>query len=129
MRSGARVPTIGRVALRVLVVDDHAEFRSSVTVLLRAGGLEVVGEAATGARALALAERLRPDVVLLEVRLPDAGGFGVCRRLVADGFAVVLCSTRAARDYGDRVVTSGAAGFLPKEQLSAARLEGLLRGG
>lgn len=118
-----------RVTLRVLIVDDHATFRTSAAVLLRAGGLDVVGEAATGALALELVAELRPDVVLLDIRLPDVDGFIVCRALVAAGIPVMLCSTRAARDFGDRIAASGASGFLPKEQLSAAALRGLLGGG
>jgi DNA-binding NarL/FixJ family response regulator len=114
------------VALRALIVDDSPGFRSSAAVLLRAGGVEIAGEASTGAEALDAVAALRPDVVLLDIRLPDGDGFAVCRRLVAAGIPVVLCSTRAARDYGDRVTASGATGFLLKERLSAAELLRLL---
>jgi two-component system nitrate/nitrite response regulator NarL len=114
------------MVLRVLIVDDHAAFRSWAARLLAAGGLEVVGEAATGERGLAAARALRPDVVLLDVQLPDADGFEVCRSLGELGFRVVLCSVRDARDYGDRVAGSTAAGFVPKERLSAAELRRLL---
>ena len=73
--------------MRVLIVDDHEPFRVWAAKLLRAGGMEVVGEAATAGQGLAAAEALRPDVVLLDVRLPDIDGFTVCRALSGDGAA------------------------------------------
>jgi DNA-binding NarL/FixJ family response regulator len=126
MPRGAPVPIIGGMVLRVLVVDDHAMFRVWAVRLLAADGLWVVGEAATGAQALVAARTLRPDVVLLDVRLPDADGFVVCRALGELGCRVVLCSVRGARDYGGRIAESGAAGFVPKERLSSAELRRLL---
>ncbi|GAA4412679.1 response regulator [Actinokineospora soli] len=116
------------VTLRVVIVDDHAAFRSWAAQLLRADRIEVVGAAATAAAGLELAVALRPDLVLLDIRLPDADGFAICPDLVAAGIPVVLCSAKAARDYGDRIALSGALGFLPKERLSAAALRGLLDG-
>ena len=65
----------------VLVVDDHADFRSAARSLLEAEGFEVVGEAATGADALVASARLRPDVVLLDIRLPDTDGLSVAELL------------------------------------------------
>lgn len=115
-----------RVTLRVVIVDDHATFRSWAAALLRADRMEVVGSAPTAARGLELAMALRPDLVLVDIRLPDTDGFSICPDLVAAGIPVVLCSTRAARDYGERITLSGAIGFLPKEQLSAAALRRLL---
>jgi CheY-like chemotaxis protein len=129
MRAGARGPHDHGVALRVLIVDDSAAFLWWARRLLESEGAAVVATASTGARALDLAAELRPDVVLLDVQLPDADGFAVCRRLCRAGLPVVLCSVRAAGDYGGRIAESGAAGFLPKERLSAAELVRLLRRG
>lgn len=95
------------VAVRVLIVDDHEPFRLWAGKVLRAGGMDVAGEAETGLRAVELATELRPDVVLLDVRLPDLDGFAVCRRLDEAGIAVVLCSTR---DYGERAAGGPALG-------------------
>jgi DNA-binding NarL/FixJ family response regulator len=116
------------MTVRVLIVDDHEPFRVWAAKVLRAGGMDVVGEAATAARALVAGARLRPDVVLLDIRLPDADGFTVCRALCATGLTVVLCSALTARDYGDRVERSPAVGFLPKHRLSAAALRLALDG-
>lgn len=117
------------MAVRVLIVDDHEPFRTWAAKLLRAGGMEVVGEAATARQGLAAAEALRPDVVLLDVRLPDIDGFTVCRALSATGLLVVLCSAALTeRDCGDLVEKSAAAGFLPKDRLSAAALRLVIGG-
>jgi DNA-binding NarL/FixJ family response regulator len=113
----------------VLIVDDHPSFRFSARALLEAEGFEVVGEAATAASALAMAGTLRPDVVLLDVQLPDGSGFDVCATLVAsNGRApeVVLVSSRDASDYGDLIAASGARGFVPKAELSGEAVAGLL---
>ena len=111
------------MAVRVLIVDDHEPFRVWAAKLLRAGGMEVVGEAPTAGRAMAAAAASRPDVVLLDVRLPDGDGFTVCRALSATGLTVVLCSAALTeRDCGDLVEKCGAVGFLPKDRLSAAAL-------
>jgi two-component system, chemotaxis family, chemotaxis protein CheY len=113
---------------RVLVVDDDPAYRQWAARLL-AGEVDVVRTAATGADALAVARRLRPDVVVLDVQLPDLDGFTVCRQLREIGIQVVLCSVREARDYGARIVECGAAGFVAKERLSAAELRRALGDG
>jgi DNA-binding NarL/FixJ family response regulator len=104
----------------VLIVDDHPSFRASARRMLEADGYDVVGEAATGASGLALALDLRPDLVLLDVQLPDLDGFDVAARLTgADGApAVVLTSSRDSSDFGPLVARSGARGFVPKAELS-----------
>jgi len=118
----------GSVVRTVLIVDDHAGFRARARAILGMAGFEVVGEAGDGASAIAEAERLRPDVVLLDIRLPDMDGFDVARRLTGDSApAVVLVSSRDASDYGSRIERSPAAGFIPKADLSGAALEALLR--
>ena len=90
------------MATTVLIVDDHADFRAFARTLLQAEGFEVVGEAPDGATALARARELKPQIVLLDVQLPDMDGFAVCEQLVAheDAPAVVLTSTRTASSYG-----------------------------
>jgi DNA-binding NarL/FixJ family response regulator len=114
---------------RVLVVDDHAEFRASAVALLRAEGFVVVGEAATGAEATHLAGRVRPDLVVLDIRLPDGDGFAVAERLarLPEAPAVVLVSSRDASTYGDRLRQTPARGFLAKSQLTGAALRALLQ--
>jgi DNA-binding NarL/FixJ family response regulator len=112
---------------RVLVVDDQAPFRAVVREMLTGAGFEVVGEAADGASALAAERALRPDVVLLDVRLPDISGVEVARTMTsADGApAVVLTSTD---DYRYAVTGSGATGFVAKAELTADLLRAALAG-
>jgi DNA-binding NarL/FixJ family response regulator len=112
---------------RILVVDDQAPFRAVVREMLQHAGFDVVGEAADGAAALAAARELLPDVVLLDVRLPDTSGVEVSRRLSREARAplVVLTSTD---DYQYAVAEAGAAGFIPKARLSADLLRETLPG-
>ena len=113
---------------RVLIVDDHPSFRASARVLLEAEGFDVVGEAADGISGLAASAALGPDVVLLDINLPDLDGFDVATRLCVDGSApkVVLTSSRDPREFGPLVKRSGAQGFIPKGELSGAALCALL---
>jgi DNA-binding NarL/FixJ family response regulator len=112
----------------VLIVDDHGGFRESATALLEAEGFEVIGTAADGDTALAAVERLCPEVVLLDVQLPDLDGFEVAERLatVPQPPSVVLVSTRAAVTYGPRLEAAAARGFLAKAELSGAALRALI---
>lgn len=113
----------------VLIVDDHPSFRASARALLQAEGFDVVGEAADGAEALRAVEELHPDVVLLDVQLPDTDGFDVAARLTrmnARAPAVVLTSSRDSSDFGPLVAYSGARGFVPKAELSGKALATLL---
>jgi len=112
----------------VLIVDDHAGFRDAARALLQAEGFEVVGEAAGGLAALDEVARLTPDVVLLDVQLPDLDGFAVAERLAATGATtdVVLISSREAASYGPRLSTVAARGFLAKGDLSGAALARLI---
>lgn len=117
------------MAASVLIVDDDAGFRAWATVLLERGGYAVVSEAVDGASAVEAARRLHPEVVLLDIQLPDGDGFEVAPRLCGGGSgpAVVLISTRDASDYGRRIEDSCALGFLPKGELSADALARFLR--
>ena len=113
----------------VLVVDDHVGFRSRARLLLEAEGYEVVGEAADGAGALAEAARLQPEIVLLDVQLPDLDGFDVAALLTENGDApaVVLTSSRDWSDSAELIARSGARGFVPKDQLSGEAVGELVR--
>ena len=112
----------------VLIVDDHPSFRASARMLLESEGWNVVGEAADGTRALAAAAELRPDLVLLDIQLPDLDGFEVSKRLASYGGGpiVILVSSRDCEDYGSLAFRSGARGFIAKAELSGEALEALL---
>jgi DNA-binding NarL/FixJ family response regulator len=116
------------VGLSVLLVDDNAAFRSSARALLESEGFHIVGEAADAASGLETAARLRPDVVLLDVQLPDGDGFGVAERLTEgpDPPRVVLVSSRAVSSYRRRLEQTSARGFIPKHELSGAGLAALV---
>jgi DNA-binding NarL/FixJ family response regulator len=115
----------------LLIVDDHAGFRALARRLLGSGGFDVVAEAADGRAGVAAARELRPDVVLLDIQLPDIDGFEVLARLRHGpaGPAVVLTSTRDRADYGQRVDRSGASGFIPKAELSGAAVLAVIGSG
>jgi DNA-binding NarL/FixJ family response regulator len=112
-----------------LIVDDHPSFRASARAMLEAEGFQVVGELADGASVVEAVLALDPDVVLLDVQLPDMSGFDVCAALDdCDGHAsqVILVSSRDLSDYGDLVETSCACGFVPKGELSGDAIATLL---
>lgn len=113
---------------RVLIVDDHPTFRAMARVLLEADGFRVVGDAPDALSGLSAAARLQPDVVLVDVRLPDGDGFAVAAQL-ADGDgapAVVVTSSSDDPLYPDRALRSGAVGFVAKHDLGGPLLRSLL---
>jgi two-component system nitrate/nitrite response regulator NarL len=111
----------------MLIVDDHAPFRRMARRLLEAGGFTVVGEAWDGASALAAVAALGPDLVLLDVLLPDIDGFAVAQRIAERPGRpiVVLTSSRSELDLGQRLERAPAVGFIAKDALSAAALASL----
>src|SRR5436305_14972853 len=113
----------------VLIVDDHPRFRASARYMLEADGYEVVGEAADGTSAIDATRELQPDLVLLDIRLPDVDGFQVAERLAANGAtpAIVLTSSRDRSDFGSEIDASPAHGFIPKSELSAEAITLLIR--
>jgi DNA-binding NarL/FixJ family response regulator len=117
-----------RTRRRVLIVDDHASFRSCTRTLLEEEGYDVVGEAADGESAVSLALELEPELVLLDIQLPDIDGFAVAERMLADHprLQIVLVSSRDRSSYGPLIEDSGARGFLGKGDLSRDALERLL---
>jgi CheY-like chemotaxis protein len=113
----------------ILIVDDHPSFRATARMLLEAEGFEVVGEAKDGMSALRAVGELSPQVVLLDVQLPDIDGFEVAARITANGAtppAVVLTSSRDVDDLGPLAGSEHVRGFIPKSELSGAALEALL---
>ena len=114
----------------ILIVDDHAGFRMQARALLEADGFSVVGEAADGATGLRAARSLLPDLVLLDIGLPDLEGFDIADRLADAGPPprVVLTSSRQASEYGRRLETSPVLGFIPKEELSGPAIRALAVG-
>lgn len=112
----------------VLIVDDHEGFRTSARAMLEADGFQVIGEAASGADAIMAAGRLRPGVVLLDIRLPDLDGFAVAQRLAGLPAPpeVVLVSSRDATAWGPQLHKCPVRGFLAKSDLTGAALRHLL---
>lgn len=112
---------------RVLIVDDHEDFRTSACALLEVEGFTVVGMAADGTEALAGVATHRPDIVLLDIQLPGLDGFAVAELLarVPDPPVVVLISSRDA-GYRARAGRSPVRGFLNKSELSGETLTALV---
>ncbi|MFI9489916.1 response regulator [Promicromonospora sp. NPDC052451] len=111
--------------IRVLLADDHAAIRAGLRMLLAtAGDIEVVGEAGDGAVAVANARALRPDVVLMDVRMPGTDGVTATRRIVEEGLAEVLVLTTFDLDeYVFGALRAGAAGFLLKTAEATALVD------
>jgi DNA-binding NarL/FixJ family response regulator len=105
------------VSVRVLVVDDQALVRASFRLLLETAGLEIAGEAGNGREAITLATRLRPDVVLMDVRMPELDGVAATRRICAQvpGVRVLILTTFDLDEYVYGALRAGASGFLLKD--------------
>jgi len=118
--------TMAADMITVLLVDDDGRFRRIARRMLTEDGLKVVAEAADGRTALEAVSEWTPDVVLLDIGLPDIDGREVARRLRegGSGATVVLISSRDA-DYGQRVADGVAAGFIPKDELSRERIQAI----
>jgi DNA-binding NarL/FixJ family response regulator len=112
----------------ILIIDDHRSFRLQARALLESEGFTVVAEAEDGTSGIDAVRSHRPDLVLLDIGLPDIEGFEVARTLAADGPPpfVVLTSSREASEYGPRLSTSRVLGFIPKDELSGAAIRALL---
>ncbi len=111
--------------MRVVLADDHALFRDGLRSLLEARGLEVVGEASDGREAVALATRLRPDVLLMDLSMPNMGGLDATRALIAQAPDVKIVILTASEDDADlfEAIKSGAQGYLFKNLKAEALLE------
>jgi DNA-binding NarL/FixJ family response regulator len=112
----------------VLVVDDQAPFRTAAkAVLRRAEGFELVGEAGSGTEAVELVGTLQPELVLMDINMPEMNGVEATRRIVAErpSTVVFLCSTYDASDLPADAPTSGARAYVHKEHLSPAALREL----
>ena len=116
------------MAVTVLIVDDHAGFRTWAREILEGDGFWVIGEADSGTAALSLVDELHPEVVLLDVALPDFNGFEVADRMTDGGGspAIVLVSSRDRSDYGSSIQRSAAVGFISKSELSGPALREVL---
>ena len=113
--------------MTVLVVDDHQGFRTSARELLETEGFEVVGEAADGASGIDAVRVLHPDIVLLDVQLPDIDGIRVSKEISAqNGSAIILISACDITDLRSALADSPALGFIPKSELSGEALRALL---
>jgi len=116
----------------VVIVDDDPEFRCSASELLRLRGYQVIGEAGSVSDALEVVSAAQPDVVLLDIHLPDGDGLSVAARLTGEYGPrpprVVLISSDPSAASERLVRSSGAAGFVAKENLGAAGLDDLLSG-
>ncbi len=115
-------------ARRVLIIDDNGAFRRAVRLLLERDAFAVVAEAGTGADGIEQAKAHRPDLVIVDVQLPDFDGFEVAERLtrLEVAFDVILTSSLDGSDFGALVAASSARGFIPKAELSASAIHALL---
>jgi DNA-binding NarL/FixJ family response regulator len=116
---------------RIVIVDDDPTFLATVRRLLEDEGFDVVGEALTGQDGVATAAEIDPDLVLVDVGLPDIDGFEVVERIAAGSHAppVVLTSIRSADDFANLIDDSSARGFLTKDEITGDALRAILQEG
>jgi DNA-binding NarL/FixJ family response regulator len=112
----------------VLVDDDEAFLDVAQAFLEQGGGVIVAGTARSSAEALQCVRAVRPDVVLIDIRLGEESGFETARQLADSGqpAALIMISNHAGADYVSVIADSPAVGFLPKTELSAAAVQRLL---
>jgi DNA-binding NarL/FixJ family response regulator len=116
------------VKLRCVIVDDDASFLEAAQAVLESDGVTVAGVAGTCAEAVLRVETLRPDVVLIDIRLGEESGFDVAQQLAGDAQVapMIMISTHAGPDYADLIAESPVTGFLPKAQLSGSAIRRIL---
>ena len=114
--------------LRCVIVDDDADFLNVAGALLNRDGVTVAGMARNSAEAVQRVQALRPDVVLIDIRLGRESGFEAARLLANSGHSgtMIMISTHAGEDYAELITESPAAGFLPKAELSATAVRRML---
>jgi DNA-binding NarL/FixJ family response regulator len=113
--------------MRVVLADDHAMMRDGLRAVLEKAGVEVVGEASNGREAVAVATRLRPDVVVLDIAMPELNGVDATRRLTAElpGIKILALSMNSDRRYVVAMLEAGASGYLLKNAASSELLDAL----
>lgn len=107
-----------RQSIQIVIADDHPVVREGLrSILLTAADMEVIGEAGTGAEAVAQARALRPDVMLLDIRMPDGNGLAVLQRIKTSSpdTSVIMVTMHDNPDYISRAIAAGAAGYVLKE--------------
>lgn len=113
--------------VRVIIVDDQKPFRMAARDVVEVtGGFEVVGEAESGEESVELAERLRPDLVLMDLNLPGIDGLEATRRIHAAGekhIVVLMVSTYEADEFAPRAEEAGAAAYISKSEFGPDQLE------
>jgi len=116
-----------QMTVRVLIVDDQAPFRMAARMVVDAtDGFDVVGEAETGEDSVAMAEELKPDLVLMDVNLPGINGLDATRQILSgagDAVVVLLLSTYEEEEYAPKAAECGAAAYIPKAVFGPDRLE------
>ena len=108
-------------SIRTLIADDHALVRAGIRALVeKIKGVSVVGEAGKGSEALKLVDQLKPDLVLLDITMPDGSGFDVLQQLAqkSSPIRVIVLTVHEAGEYALRAMREGAVGFLPKSAAS-----------
>lgn len=105
------------MSLRVLLADDHALVRAGIASLVRAWGMDVVGQASNGLEALELARRLRPDIILMDITMPECNGLEATRLIKAElpELRIVMLTVSANDEHLFEAVKSGAEGYLLKD--------------